>query len=126
MITWKEACLVCMDHTHTEANCTWNTTKPCNARGCFERHHTSLRQTVTGRINVINIIDLTLTDSLLPVMIYTFKDQDKTTTILFDSGSTVSLIKRSLASSLPLKGFSLTTTLYKAFKTDASPTQIIH
>ena len=95
MIEWNEACLVCMDHRHTEANCAWNTTKPCNVRACYERHHISLHQTVTGRINVIQVIDLTLTDSLLPVMIYTFKDQEQTTTILFDSGSTVSLIEKS-------------------------------
>ena len=95
MIEWNEACLVCTDHRHTEANCAWNTTKPCNVRACYERHHISLHQTVTGRINVIQVIDLTLTDSLLPVMIYTFKDQEQTTTILFDSGSTVSLIEKS-------------------------------
>ena len=67
-----------------------------------------------------------MTDSLLPVMIYTFKDQEQTTTILFDSGSTVSLIEKSLASSLGLKGFPLTTILYKACKTDALPAQAIH
>ena len=115
-----------MDHRHTEANCAWNTTKPCNVRACYERHHISLHQTVTGRINVIQVIDLTLTDSLLPVMIYTFKDQEQTTTILFDSGSTVSLIEKSLASSLGLKGFPLTTILYKVCKTDTSPAQAMH
>ena len=125
MITENKACLFCTDHRHIEANCIWNTTRPCNARGCYERHHILLHQTTNGRINVINVLDLTST-GLLPVMIYTFKEQDKTTTILFNSGSTVSLIKRSLASSLFLKGFPLTTTLYKACKLDASLTQAIH
>ena len=48
------------------------------------------------------------------------------TTILFDSGSTVSLIEKSLASSLGLKGFLLTTILYKACKTDALLAKAIH
>ena len=59
-------------------------------------------------------------------MIYTFKEQEKTTTILFDSGSMVSLIQRSFASSLFLKGFPLMTTLYKACEQNTSPTQAIH
>ena len=67
-----------------------------------------------------------MTDSLLPVMIYTFKDQEQTTTILFDSGSTVSLIEKDFATSLGLKGFPLTTILYKACETDTSPAQAIH
>ena len=59
-------------------------------------------------------------------MIYTFKEQKKITTILFNSGSMVSLIQRSLASSLFLKGFPLMTTLYKACKQDTLPAQAIH
>ena len=113
IITENKACILCTDHRHTEANCTWTTSKPCNVRGCYERHHPSLHQTVTGRINVIKGQDLTLT-GLLPVMICTFKEQKKITTILFDSGSTVSLIQRSFVSSLFLKGFPLMTTFYKA------------
>ena len=126
MIEWNEACVVCTDHRHTKANCAWNTLKPCNIRGCYQRYHTLLHRTVTRIFNVIKVIDLTMTNSLLPVMIYTFKDQKRTTTILFDSGSTVSLIEKDFATSLGLKGFPITTLLYKACESEPSSSQALH
>ena len=69
--------------------------------------------------------DLTST-GLLAVMIYTFEEQKKTTTILFDGGLTVFLFQKSLTTSLFLKGFPLMTTLYKACNQDALPALNIH
>ena len=69
--------------------------------------------------------DLTMA-GLLPVMLYHFKQEMKTTTLLFDQGSTVSLIKKSLASDLFLEGFPLMTSLYRACDKYAPPAPCIH
>ena len=126
MVKQLQACVVCMDHRHTEANCAWDTLKPCNIRGCYQRHHTLLHRTVTRSLNLIKVIDRTRTNSLLPVMAYTFKDQKRTTTILFDSRLTVSFIQKDFAISLGLKGFPITTLLYKACESKPSSSQALH
>ena len=59
-------------------------------------------------------------------MAYTFKDQKLTTTILFDSVLTVSLIEKDFAISLVLKGFPITTLLYKACETKPSSSQALY
>ena len=59
-------------------------------------------------------------------MLYTFVDQQLMTTILFDSGSTVSLIDNDFAIALGLKGFPLKTLLYKACKTKLESSQAMH
>ena len=63
---------------------------------------------------------------LLPVIIYNFKEPKKTTTILFNEGSTVSLIQKSLANSLFLEGFPLMTSLYRACEQDVQPALCTH
>ena len=46
--------------------------------------------------------------------------------ILFDSGLTVSLIQKDFATSLGLKGFPITTLLYKACDSEPSLSQALH
>ena len=59
-------------------------------------------------------------------MLYNFVDKQLTTTILFNSGSTVSLIDNNFAIALGLKGYLLKTLLYKACDTKPESTQAMH